>query len=201
MDTPKIMRLSCSFKQESEGMDEEELRELAYQLWTFTCNRRMERVKDELAEQGYDVDVGALNQWAAEGEWALNVRSKLEAVIPDLSARTWATMAMAEEASADYLLSVARGDFFPGRDWEEDINPALIKVRADAAKNILHMTGWSPTGLNIKERPKDPYNLKVDKPFHELSDEELFAIEAQAVGDEMERRLDATDKVRKKRRG
>lgn len=182
-------------------MDEVELRDLAFELWAFTANRRMSRVQEELAERKIEVSIEELNQWAAEGEWSINVRSKLESIIPDLSARTWATMALAEEESADYLLAVARGDFFPGRDWEDEIDPGLIKIRADACKNILHMTGWSPTGLNVKERPKDPYQLKVDKPLHELTDEELFALERGAVDNEMDRRLENTEKIRKKRRG
>lgn len=183
-------------------MEEHELRELAFEIWAFQANRRMKRVQEELADRGYEVEEAELNRWAAEGEWAINVRSKLEMVIPDLENRTWTSMALAEEQAANYLFAVTSGNMWPeSPDWAEDIDPSLIKVRATVAKDILHMTGWSPTGLNVKERPKDPYNLKRDKPLEEMSYEELLALEKGRVEDEMERKLEQTDKVRKKRRG
>lgn len=183
-------------------MDIEQLKEEAFQRWAFTCNRRMDRVREELLEDlGEDIEIEVLNAWALEGEWSISVRNKIEELAPDLTRRTWAAMAMAEEAAADYMLSVVRGDFFPGRNWEEDIDPSLIKIRMEAAKNVMHMTGWSPTGLNVKERPKDPYNLTTSKPLAELTDAELAALESGVVDAVQERKVSQSERVKKNRRG
>ena len=81
------------------------VRDLAFQLWAFTCSRRVSCVADELASvgrsEGWDCVPGerTLRHWATKGEWAAATARALRAIAPDLM----------EGLATDLLMGPPRG--------------------------------------------------------------------------------------------
>jgi hypothetical protein len=180
-------------------------KQMAFELWALKCNRRMPRVRQELALLGEEVSLSTLNRWARDGEWSIKVRETFEQLMPDVEARTWATMSLASEKAADYLDNVISGNFRPEvdpetADDEDPFNdPAFARIRVEAAKQVLLMTGWSPSGGFTKEKPHDPYQLKGEKPLSEYTYEELQELERQMVEGTVEQKQQKAEQVKKKR--
>jgi hypothetical protein len=177
--------------------------ETAFELWALKCNRRMDRVKRELSRLGHTVDLATLNAWAKEGEWAIRVRDNIERFMPEVEHRTWTTMALGGEEAADYLREAVRGNFFPELETpldELEFDPApLARIRVEAAKQMLLMTGWSPNGGLTKEKPFDPGAMQLAQDLKKLTPEQLFEREQAMIEKSMAEKRQAEEFARKKR--
>lgn len=169
-------------------LDEKGLRAFAFELWALKCNRRMSKVRQELAKEEQDIPLATLNQWAKEEEWAIRAKEMMDYLEPDIAHRTWSTVTLATNEAAEYLREVINGNFFPELEPEEIENlpydPApLARIRVEAAKQMMFMNGWNPNapgltngkpkgdgGQQLKKRPQDMTMEELELAAQELLD-------------------------------
>lgn len=185
--------------------DEVGLKAFAFELWALKCNRRMPKVRQELAKLGKDVPTSTLNEWARSEEWALRARETMDAISPDMAYRTWTTVTLATNEAAEYMRELINGNYFPELSPEEIENlpfdPApLVRIRAEAAKNMMFMNGWNPNSPGLANgKPTDLPDGRLKKKPSEMTMEELEAATQELIDrnvDEKQQRVEAAKKGR-----
>lgn len=125
----------------------DEVRELAYQLWAYTCGRNAVRVCAVLAdEHDAPVPLRTVQHWASSEGWSDRVREDLSSIAPDLHQTIVSELILGAVESAR-LLRRSVGD-------HEGERPD--KVQVTSALALLDRAGYSPLGRVAPVQPATP---------------------------------------------
>lgn len=152
----------------------DEVREMAYQLWAYTCGRNAARVCAVLAdEHGHEVPLRTVQHWASDGSWSDRVREDLSSIAPDLHQTIVSELILGAVESAR-LLRRSVGDHAGDRP---------DKVQVTSALALLDRAGYSPLG---RVAPVQPASPPVSASLPDLSSVPIDQIE-QLERDHLER--------------
>ena len=173
-----------------------EIREAAYQLWAYICDRNASRVArilngtEALPESEAVLDLEAITEklggrelhpptvqaWARREKWLERIPREFKGQAPEKYAQVIVTISAASTAAADYLRRVVT---------DESIDP---KFRIDAAKTILDRAGHLPFNRPPDDtRPSGPsrdYSHAIAGKSTEDLARELFGLPASTPDDE-----------------
>lgn len=125
------------------------MRELAYQLWAYTCGRNATKVARVLGEDhDAPVPVRTVQYWASADRWGDRVREDLASIAPDLHQTIVSELILGAVESAR-LLRRSVGDDLPGSERPD-------KVQVQAAFGLLDRAGYSPLGRVSPVQPEAP---------------------------------------------
>lgn len=167
----------------------DETRELAYQLWAYTCGRNATRVQRVL-EQEHDavVPVRTIQHWAASDRWGERVRDDLSAIAPDLHQTIVSELILGAVESARILRRSVG-------DASSDERPDKTQVMA--AFGLLDRAGYSPLGRVAPVLPVAGQSVAALPDLSLLSIEDVGRIEQEHL-DRL--RSAAADRLRNRRK-
>lgn len=167
----------------------DEVRELAYQLWAYTCGRNATRVARVMEdEHDVSVPVRTIQHWAATDDWSTRVRDDLSSIAPDLHQTIVSELILGAVESAR-VLRRSVGDSDADRPDKNQIT---------AAFGLLDRAGYSPLGRVAPVQPASTPQLESLPDLSLLSIEAIEEIEQRRLE---ELRTTAADRLRAKRRG
>lgn len=165
------------------------MRELAYQLWAYTCGRNATRVARVIAEEhGSTVPARTIQYWASTDGWSSRVRDDLSSIAPDLHQTIVSELILGAVESAR-VLRRSVGDSDIDRPDKNQIT---------AAFGLLDRAGYSPLGRIAPVQPMATPTLESLPDLSQISLEALEEIEQSRLE---ELRSGAADRLKNQRRG
>lgn len=196
-----------------------EFQQYVFELWALKCNRKPQRVAALLKAEGHDITAREISAMSRDNGWAVKVRRMMDEVQPDLAYQTFSELQLAAAESIDYLRNVVNGNYTPEEmDKEEKpfdpdgyeprhpnskydpSDPSILRARVEAAKTVMHMAGYSPTGTNRPEKPADPFAGVTSKQLQEMTFEELMEAEEARREQMVNENLQRAENQKQKRR-